>query len=36
MIQLVKCRKYRKVFTIYIPIYYEIEVRSTYDRHKVC
>ena len=36
MIQLVKRREYRRVSTIYIPIYHEEYVRNIYDRHKVC
>jgi len=36
MIQLVKRREYRRVSTVYIPIYYEEYVRDTYCRHEVC
>jgi len=36
MIQLVKHKKYKRVFTVYIPMYYEVGIRSTYGRHKVC
>jgi len=35
MIQLVKRREYRRVSTVYIPMYHEIVMRSTYDRHKI-
>jgi len=35
MIQLVKHKKYKRVFTIYIPMYHEVGMRSTYDRHEV-
>jgi len=35
MIQLVKCREYRRVSTVYISIYHEKYVRNTYDRHEV-
>jgi len=36
MIQLVKHKEYKRVFTIYIPMYYEVVIRRTYGRHKVC
>jgi len=36
MIQLVKCREYRRVSTVYIPMYCEEYVRDTYGRHKIC
>ena len=36
MIQLVKCKEYRRVSIVYIPIYHEVEIRSTYGRHEVC
>jgi len=35
MIQLVKHKKYRRVFIVYIPMYYEIRIRSTHGRHEV-
>ena len=36
MIQLVKRKDYRRVSTVYIPMYYEVVMRRTYGRHKVC
>jgi len=36
MIQLVKRREYRRVSTVYIPMYHEEYVRDTYGRHEVC
>ena len=36
MIQLVKCRKYRRVSTVYIPMYHEVVMREIYGRHEVC
>ena len=36
MIQLVKRKKYRRVSTIYIFIYYEVVMRRTYSKHEVC
>jgi len=36
MIQLVKRKEYRRVSTIYIPMYHEVVIRRTYDRHEVC
>ena len=36
MIQLVKYREYRRVSTVYIPMYYEEYVRDIYGRHEVC
>jgi len=36
MIQLVKCREYRRVSTVYIPMYHEVVIRRTYGRHEVC
>jgi len=36
MIQLVKCREYRRVSTVYIPMYHKEYVRDTYGRHEVC
>jgi len=36
MIQLIKCKEYRRVFTVYILIYYKIRIRSTCGRHEVC
>ena len=35
MIQLVKHREYKRVSTVYIPMYHEV-VMSTYGRHEVC
>jgi len=35
MIQLVKCREYRRVSTVYIPMYHEVIMRRTYGRHEV-
>jgi len=35
MIQLVKHKEYRRVSTIYIPIYHEVGMRSTCGRHEV-
>jgi len=35
MIQLVKHREYRRVFTIYISMYHEVEMRNIYDKHDV-
>jgi len=36
MVQLVKHKEYRRVSTVYIPIYHEIVIRRTYGRHEVC
>jgi len=36
MIQLVKHKKYKRVSTVYIPMYHEVEMRNTYGRHEVC
>jgi len=36
MIQLIKRKEYRRVSTVYIPMYYEMKIRNTYGRHKVC
>ena len=36
MIQLVKHREYRRVSTVYIPMYHKVVIRSTCGRHKVC
>jgi len=35
MIQLVKHREYRRVSTIYIPIYHKEYVRNTYGKYEV-
>jgi len=36
MIQLVKHKEYKRVSTIYIPMYHEVGIRSTCSRHEVC
>jgi len=36
MIQLVKHSEYRRVSTVYIPMYHEVVMRSTCGRHEVC
>ena len=36
MIQLVKCKEYRRVSTVYIPMYHEKWMRNTCGRHEVC
>ena len=36
MIQLVERKEYRRVSTVYIPIYHKVEMRNTYGRHEVC
>jgi len=36
MIQLVKHREYRRVSTVYIPMYHEVVMKSTYGRHEIC
>ena len=36
MIQLVKCKEYKRVSTIYIPMYHEVEMRNTCGKHEVC
>jgi len=36
MIQLVKCKEYRRVSTVYISMYYKVVMRRTYGRHEVC
>jgi len=35
MIQLVKCKEYRRVSTVYIPMYHVVEMRSAYGRHEI-
>jgi len=36
MIQLVKRREYRRVSTVYIPMYHKEYVRDIYGKHEVC
>ena len=36
MIQLVKCREYRRVSIVYISMYHEVVMRRTCGRHEVC
>jgi len=36
MIQLVKHKEYRRVSTVYIPMYHVLEMRKEQDRHEVC
>jgi len=36
MIQLVKHKEYRRVSTVYIPMYHEVVIRRTYGKHEVC
>ena len=36
MIQLVKHKEYKRVFTVYILMYHEIVTRRTYGRYEVC
>jgi len=36
MIQLVKYKEYRRVSTVYISLYYVIEMGSVYGKHEVC
>ena len=35
MIQLVKYKEYRRVSTVYIPMYYMLGMRREQDRHEV-
>ena len=35
MIQLVKHKEYRRVSTVYIPMYYVLRMRKEQGRHKV-
>jgi len=36
MIQLVKYKEYRRVSTVYIPMYHEVSMRNTCSRHELC
>ena len=36
MIQLVKRKEYRRVSTVYIPMYYVLRVRREQGRYEVC
>jgi len=36
MIQLVKCKEYRRVSTVYIPMYHVLEIRREQGRHEIC
>jgi len=36
MIQLVKHKEYRRISTVYIPMYHEVEISNTCGKHKVC
>ena len=36
MIQLIKCKEYRRVSTEYILMYHEVEISNTHGRHEVC
>ena len=36
MIQLVKYKEYRKVSTVYIPMYHMLRIRRKQGRHEVC
>ena len=36
MIQLVKRKEYRRVSTVYIPMYHVLGMRREQGRHKVC
>jgi len=36
MIQLVKCKEYKRISTIYIPIYHKVEMSNIYGEHEVC
>jgi len=36
MIQLVKRKEYRRVSTVYIPMYYKVRIKSICGKYEIC